>query len=133
MICKPTIHARDGLRSLLLSGAFLLLLLLYSGGGLWAQNCVYSGTQGSTVSGDSDNSAAGAFILSTTYDVFPPSFASNVTVVGDATVRICYYGDMEGATETWRTTIAGEGAFSCYQHDVACLPGLYHPAGSLSV
>ncbi|SER23372.1 HYR domain-containing protein [Neolewinella agarilytica] len=85
---------------------FLFLLLLVSSGfGSLSAQCTFTGSAGTTLSEDYDTNQ-GPYSL--TYATLPASLATSyVTATSDATIEICFYGDMNNDSETWSTVIEG--------------------------
>jgi hypothetical protein len=89
-------------------GPFGLLLLAFL---LWGQvplnaQCTFSGGPGGTINRDLDNTATPPPFLAAINTV-NPVLVPFVTVTSSATVRICFWGDMRGDTETWDVIISG--------------------------
>lgn len=67
--------------------------------------CSFNGTQGTTLNRDYDTNQ-GPYDV--TYATLPAALASPyVTVTSNATIEICFFGDMNNSDETWTTRIEG--------------------------
>ncbi|MEL7250736.1 MAG: hypothetical protein AAFO03_20070, partial [Bacteroidota bacterium] len=87
--------------------AFILSVLSYS---LSAQvvSCPFNGAPAAATTIDTDTRSVGMTMVSGDYDIFPTALASRVSVIGNASVTICYYGDVDNADETWSVTLSGQ-------------------------
>ncbi|MEZ4986459.1 MAG: HYR domain-containing protein [Saprospiraceae bacterium] len=105
-------------------GSIFLLLAMFLSNSAFAQvvSCPYSGAQSATTTIDTDPLPVGATTQTGSYQVLPAALASRINVVGNASVIVCYYGDVEAANETWGVTISGQS--------VATTEGAFTPAPS---
>ncbi len=87
----------------LLKHTSLLTLLFLLGHSTLAAQCTFDGGQGAALNGDYDTQQT----FTQTYATVNALVAPLVDITSDLTVRICFWGDMNNANETWRTTISG--------------------------
>ncbi len=85
---------------------FVVLATLFSLGGLQAQ-CNYSSSGSFPVIAEDTDDETAPFSFTQNLDVFSAGLGDVVEVTGPVSVRICFWGDMNAANETFAVNVAG--------------------------